>query len=68
MNKASQATMTLSQAGLINNPNICIKNYGATVVCVCKPCMEEIEQRMADFIKQLSDGKDLEQALISVTE
>ena len=41
MDRASQNTIILANAGLINNPNICIKNFGATIVCVCKECSEE---------------------------
>jgi hypothetical protein len=38
LREAGQKTLVLSQAGLINDPTICIKNFGSTVACVCESC------------------------------
>lgn len=51
MDKASQNTMILANAGLINNPNICIKNFGATIVCVCADCQTESIKKIEDLIE-----------------
>lgn len=53
MNEAGQKTMILADAGLINNPNICIKNYGSTVACVCEKCNEEFSKVIDEFFDSL---------------
>lgn len=40
LNRLTENTLLYSQAGMINNPNICIKGQ-TTCVCVCKNCTEE---------------------------
>jgi hypothetical protein len=47
MEEATQKSIILSEAGLVNNSDICIKYYGSTFACVCKKCNEE---RLAEII------------------
>lgn len=37
---------------LVNNPKICIKNLGATFVCVCPECMEKSRKLMEEYMNQ----------------
>lgn len=49
MNKASKNSMVLMEAGLVNNPRICIKNYGSTFACVCESCTHEFRDRLSSY-------------------
>lgn len=55
MDIRSQNTLIFAEAGLINNPNICIKGM-TTCVCVCKSCMEETDKAFDELLREWEES------------
>jgi len=36
--ESTDVSFTLLNAGMVNNPGICIKDMGSTFACVCEKC------------------------------
>lgn len=51
MDKALENSLVISNAGLVNNPNVCIKNFGSTFVCVCEDCKEMYQERIKQYME-----------------
>lgn len=58
MNKASRVTLALSDAGLVNKKNLCIKDMGSTLGCVCESCLKEFQSKLRELLKELDEPKD----------
>jgi len=41
MQLSHKRTLTLTNRGMINNPSVCIKDFGSTLACVCKECISK---------------------------
>ena len=41
MKSSYEMTLALADRGMINNSNVCIKDFGSTVACVCKECISK---------------------------
>lgn len=41
MTQEQIVSLAVADAGLVNNPNICIAKLGTTFACVCEKCMKE---------------------------
>lgn len=38
--KATDISFSFLSSGMVNNPNICIKDMGSTFACLCNKCIE----------------------------
>lgn len=57
MDSRTQMTMLISNSGLMNNPNACIKSLNSTLVCMCDKCLKEHISETAKFFKSLKVNK-----------
>lgn len=51
--QSNHMSMALIQAGLVNNPDICIANMSTSFMCVCNECKEKYKKQIDEVLKKL---------------
>lgn len=55
MNKEQIVSMALYATRKVNNPNVCIKSFASTFVCVCKDCMKKDFENIEKLTKEINN-------------
>ena len=56
MKSSRKMTLALADRGMVNNPNVCIKDFGSTVACVCKECISKSMSILFETYDKLNDN------------
>ena len=54
MKSSHKMTLALAGRGMINNSNVCIKDFGPTVACVCKECISKSMSTLFETYNKLN--------------
>lgn len=53
LTSAQKASLAVMEAGMVNNPNVCIEGFGSTFVCICPTCTAERSKKTEELLTRL---------------